>query len=125
MPDSTVRLPTLLGDVEKRTSGSSRCITSVLALSSALKTKDAPRLAQAAEKGTEVQTQAYSFDIAEFDTGCSLTTMRRYTFTGILQGRPELQSTNVLSGRQFVPEAADDRQCAGPVEPVTVSVRGE
>ncbi|RYG78473.1 metallophosphoesterase [Yimella sp. RIT 621] len=83
------------------------------------------RLAQGAEKGTEVQTQAYSFDIAEFDTGCSLTTMRRYTFTGILQGRPELQSTNVLSGRQFVPEAADDRQCAGPVEPVTVPVRGE
>lgn len=79
-------------------------------------------LAGTAEKGTEVFTQAYSFDIAEFDTSCSLATMRRYTFTGILQGRPELESTSVLAGRQFVP-AAKDRTCGGSKDPLITAVR--
>lgn len=79
-------------------------------------------LAGTAEKGTEVFTQAYSFDIADFDTTCSLATMRRYTFTGILQGRPELESTSVLAGRQFVP-AAKDRTCGGSKDPLITAVR--
>lgn len=79
-------------------------------------------LAGTAEQGTEVFTQAYSFDIAEFDGSCSLATVRRYTFTGILQGQPELESTNVLSGRQFVP-AAKDRTCGGSKDPLITPVQ--
>ncbi|MBC9956523.1 metallophosphoesterase [Yimella sp. cx-51] len=80
------------------------------------------KIAITADAGTEVLTQSYSFDIAEFDTSCSLATVRRYTFSGILVGRPQIESTTVLSGRQFVPEAKD-RTCGGSTDPVVTPIQ--
>lgn len=80
------------------------------------------RLAGEADTGTEIETQSYSFDIATFDTGCSLASLSRYTFSGILRGDPQLQSRTTINGRQIVP-AAKDRSCAGPKEPAITTVR--
>lgn len=68
------------------------------------------RIAQDAEQGTEIRTGTYSFDIATFDTTCSLASLHRFTFKGILQGNPDLQSATVLAGSGIVP-AAKNRTC--------------
>lgn len=78
------------------------------------------RLAEGADKGTEVQTQSYSFDIADYDTTCSLASLRRYTFSGILTGDPQIDSRTTISGHQFVP--AQQRTCGGPTQPAVTKV---
>ncbi|TWP35213.1 hypothetical protein [Leekyejoonella antrihumi] len=73
-------------------------------------------IARGADKGTEVSTGEYSFDVAEYDTTCALSTLRRFTFRNIVQGHPSLDSAVVLNGSHIV-EPAPDRTCGGSTAP--------
>ncbi len=80
------------------------------------------RIARDAQKGTEILTGEYSFDIADWDTTCTLTTIRRFTFRNIVQGRPSLDSARVINGTRVV-DPPEDRTCGGPAIPRTTTLR--
>lgn len=125
----------MLGDIEKRTAESSRYVSSALGVAAALQdifhpgkedTKPALRVLLVSDihginqyallktiVRTEIRTGTYSFDIATFDATCSLASLHRFTFKGILQGNPDLQSATVLAGSGIVPAAKTASVAAG------------
>ncbi len=53
--------------------------------------------------GQELNGQPYSFDIAQFGTACELTSLTRYSFRNLLEGRPAYDSVQVVSGARIDP----------------------
>jgi hypothetical protein len=53
--------------------------------------------------GEELDGQPYSFDIAQFGTSCELTSLTRYSFRNLLEGRPAYDSVQVISGARIDP----------------------
>src|SRR6478736_4333418 len=53
--------------------------------------------------GQELDGQPYSFDIAQFGTSCELTSLTRYSFRNLLEGRPAYDSVQVISGARIDP----------------------
>ena len=53
--------------------------------------------------GQELDGQPYSFDIAQFGTSCELTSLSRYSFRNLLEGRPAYDSVQVISGARIDP----------------------
>ena len=51
----------------------------------------------------ELNGQPYSFDIAQFGTSCELTSLTRYSFRNLLEGRPAYDSVQVVSGARIDP----------------------
>ncbi len=80
------------------------------------------RIAQDAQSGTEILTGEYSFDIADWNSRCTLTTIRRFTFRNVVQGRPSLDSAKVLNARRIV-EAPSGRTCGGTKTPEVTTMR--
>jgi predicted MPP superfamily phosphohydrolase len=53
--------------------------------------------------GQELNGQPYSFDIAQFGASCELTSLTRYSFRNLLEGRPAYDSVQVVSGARIDP----------------------
>src|SRR3954452_19702930 len=53
--------------------------------------------------GQELNGQPYSFDIAQFGTSCELTSLSRYSFRNLLEGRPAYDTVQVISGARIDP----------------------
>src|SRR6478735_8573269 len=53
--------------------------------------------------GQELDGQPYSFDIAQFGTSCELTSLTRYSFRNLLEGRPAYDNVQVISGARIDP----------------------
>ncbi|MER7072215.1 metallophosphoesterase [Terrabacter sp. NPDC000476] len=53
--------------------------------------------------GQELDGQPYAFDIAQFGTSCELTSLTRYSFRNLLEGRPAYDSVQVISGARIDP----------------------
>jgi predicted phosphodiesterase len=53
--------------------------------------------------GQELNGQPYSFDIAQFGTSCELTSLTRYSFRNLLEGRPAYDNVQVVSGARIDP----------------------
>ena len=53
--------------------------------------------------GEELNGQPYSFDIAQFGTSCELTSLTRYSFRNLLEGRPAYDNVQVVSGARIDP----------------------
>ncbi len=62
--------------------------------------------------GEELDGQPYSFDIAQFGTSCELTSLTRYSFRNLLEGRPAYDNVQVISGARIDPY----RPVAGAVQ---------
>jgi len=69
--------------------------------------------------GEELNGQPYSFDIAQFGTSCELTSLTRYSFRNLLEGRPAYDSVQVVSGARIDPyrPPATVQQQPGQVQP--------
>ena len=77
------------------------------------------RLALLRGPGQELDGQPYSFDIAQFGTSCELTSLTRYSFRNLLEGRPAYDSVQVISGARIDPyrPAASTVQQPGQDQP--------
>src|SRR6476620_2929592 len=69
--------------------------------------------------GEELDGQPYSFDIAQFGTSCELTSLTRYSFRNLLEGRPAYDSVQVISGARIDPyrPSAAPAQQPGQAQP--------
>lgn len=68
--------------------------------------------------GQELNGQPYSFDIAQFGTSCELTSLTRYSFRNLLEGRPAYDSVQVVSGARIDPyRPPTTAQQAGQAQP--------
>jgi predicted MPP superfamily phosphohydrolase len=53
--------------------------------------------------GEELNGQPYSFDIMSFGPSCELTSLSRYSFRNLLEGKPAYDSVQVVSGARIDP----------------------
>ncbi|XVX19947.1 metallophosphoesterase family protein [Actinomycetota bacterium] len=77
------------------------------------------------EDGAELTGQPSSFDVLSFAADCSLTTLERYTWRGLLEGRPAFDDVSVINGARVATPLAEDagRTCAKPTSaPVVTDV---
>jgi hypothetical protein len=82
--------------------------------------------------GEELNGQPYSFDVLSFGPSCELTSLSRYSFRNLLEGRPAYDSVQVVSGARIDPYRPDetreqpgqtpptDRRTCGRVDDTTV-----
>jgi predicted phosphodiesterase len=69
--------------------------------------------------GQELDGQPYAFDVAQFGTSCELTSLTRYSFRNLLEGRPAYDSVQVISGARIDPyrPSATPAQQPGQAQP--------
>ncbi len=68
--------------------------------------------------GEELVGQPYSFDVLTFGTDCRLSSLTRYRFRDVIEGRPAYDDVSLLNGRRIDQrEASPVRTCA-PGEPL-------
>jgi predicted phosphodiesterase len=61
----------------------------------------------------ELAGQPYAFDIAVFGQSCTLTSLTRYTYRNLIQGRPAYDDVQVINGSTIEPAApGSTRSCA-------------
>ena len=61
----------------------------------------------------ELAGQPYAFDIAVFGQSCTLTSLTRYTYRNLIQGRPAYDDVQVINGSTIQPAApGSTRSCA-------------
>jgi predicted phosphodiesterase len=74
----------------------------------------------------ELPGQPYAFDVAEFGQTCDLTSLTRYTFRNLIQGRPAYDDVSVINGKTIATREPDQRTCAvgRGMTKTTVSVGG-
>ncbi len=82
--------------------------------------------------GEELNGQPYSFDVLSFGPACELTTLARYSFRNLLEGRPAYDSVQVISGARIDPyrppvtteqpgqPAPPDKRTCGRVDETTI-----
>ena len=51
----------------------------------------------------ELAGQPYAFDIAVFGQSCTLTSLTRYTYRNLIQGRPAYDDVQVINGSTIQP----------------------
>lgn len=60
----------------------------------------------------ELAGQPYAFDIAVFGRSCTLTSLTRYTYRNLIQGRPAYDNVQVINGRTIQPaDKGASRSC--------------
>ena len=63
--------------------------------------------------GSELAGQPYAFDIAVFGQRCTLTSLTRYTYRNLIQGRPAYDDVQVINGSTIQPPVeGSTRTCA-------------
>jgi predicted MPP superfamily phosphohydrolase len=69
--------------------------------------------------GQELDGQPYAFDVAQFGTSCELSSLTRYSFRNLLEGRPAYDSVQVISGARIDPyrPSATPAQQPGQAQP--------
>jgi predicted phosphodiesterase len=74
----------------------------------------------------ELAGQPYAFDIAVFGQTCDLTSLTRYTFRNLIQGRPVYDDVSVINGKTIATRDPDKRTCAADLglSRTTVTVGG-
>ena len=60
----------------------------------------------------ELEGQPYAFDIAVFGQSCDLTSLTRYTYRNLIQGRPAYDNVSVINGKTIATREPDERTCA-------------
>jgi len=83
-------------------------------------------LLAAGDQVGELAGQPYAFDIAEYGQTCNLTSLTRYTFRNLIQGRPVYDDVSVINGKTIAARDPDRRTCAADLglSRTTVSVGG-
>ncbi|MEP7192219.1 MAG: metallophosphoesterase [Actinomycetota bacterium] len=74
----------------------------------------------------ELAGQPYAFDIAVFGQDCGLTSLTRYTFRNLIEGRPIYDDVRVINGKTIATREPDERICAADLglSTTTVTVGG-
>jgi hypothetical membrane protein/predicted phosphodiesterase len=87
---------------------------------------------QEQQPGEELSGQPYAFDVLTFDTDCRLSTLMRYQYRNIIQGRPAYDDIALVNGaRVDTREVDEDRTCRPPTRitqrtvPAATSVEDE
>lgn len=74
-----------------------------------------------AEPGAELSGQPSAFDVLEFGEQCLLTSLTRYRFRDVLEGRPAYESVTLINGAQVdTRQPSEDRVCS-PTEPLATT----
>jgi hypothetical protein len=78
------------------------------------------------DQSGELAGQPYAFDIAVFGQDCDLTSLTRYTFRNLIQGRPVYDDVSVINGKTIASREPDKRTCAADLglSRTTVTVGG-
>ncbi|HEX8970888.1 metallophosphoesterase family protein [Oryzihumus sp.] len=63
------------------------------------------------EPGGELTGQPYAFDIAVFGQDCGLTSLVRYTYRNLIEGRPAYDDVTVINGRTIEKDRPTGRVC--------------
>jgi hypothetical protein len=63
------------------------------------------------EPGGELTGQPYAFDIAVFGQDCGLTSLVRYTYRNLIEGRPAYDDVTVVNGRTIEKDRPTGRVC--------------
>ena len=73
--------------------------------------------------GEELTGQPSAFDIAAFGQDCQLTSLTRYQFRNVIEGRPAYDDVTLINGARIEPPLPADRteQGAEKTEPRTCS----
>jgi hypothetical protein len=59
----------------------------------------------------ELLGQPYAFDIAVFSQGCDLSSLTRYTYRNLIQGRPAYDNVSVINGKTIATREPGERTC--------------
>jgi predicted phosphodiesterase len=80
----------------------------------------------AGDQPGELAGQPYAFDIAVYGQSCDLTSLTRYTFRNLIQGRPVYDDVSVINGKTIATREAGNRTCAADLglSVTTVTVGG-
>jgi len=83
-------------------------------------------LLETGDQPGELAGQPYAFDIAVFGQTCDLTSLTRYTFRNLIQGRPVYDDVSVINGKTIATREPDNRTCAADLglSRTTVTVGG-
>ena len=78
------------------------------------------------DQAGELAGQPYAFDIAVYGQGCDLTSLTRYTFRNLIQGRPVYDDVSIINGKTIATREPDRRTCAADLglSRTTVTVGG-
>jgi hypothetical protein len=74
----------------------------------------------------ELAGQPYAFDIAVYGQDCGLTSLTRYTYRNLIQGRPVYDDVSVINGKTIATPGPARRTCAADLgmSSTTVTVGG-
>jgi hypothetical protein len=64
-----------------------------------------------ADQTGELEGQPYAFDIAVFSEGCDLTSLTRYTYRNLIEGRPAYDNVSVINGKTIATGEPGVRTC--------------
>ena len=64
-----------------------------------------------ADQTGELEGQPYAFDIAVFSEGCDLTSLTRYTYRNLIEGRPAYDNVSVINGKTIATREPGVRTC--------------
>ncbi len=64
------------------------------------------------DQSGELRGQPYAFDIAVFGQSCDLTSVTRYTYRNLIQGRPAYDDVRVINGKTIATREPGKRTCA-------------
>jgi len=64
------------------------------------------------DESGELPGQPYAFDIAVYGQSCELTSLTRYTFRNLIQGRPAYDDVSVINGKTIATREPGSRTCA-------------
>jgi predicted phosphodiesterase len=80
----------------------------------------------AGDEPGELAGQPYAFDIAVYDQSCDLTSLTRYTFRDLIEGRPVYDDVSVINGKTIATRAPGRRTCSANLglSRTTVTVGG-
>ena len=80
----------------------------------------------AGDEPGELAGQPYAFDIAVYDQSCDLTSLTRYTFRDLIEGRPVYDNVSVINGKTIALREPDKRTCTADfgLSMTTVTARG-
>jgi predicted phosphodiesterase len=87
---------------------------------------DKQSLAEKGDPSGELPGQAYAFDIAVYGQSCDLTSLTRYTYRNLIQGRPVYDDVSVINGKTIAAREPGSRTCAADLvmSRTTVTVGG-
>jgi predicted phosphodiesterase len=80
----------------------------------------------AGDEPGELAGQPYAFDIAVYDQSCDLTSLTRYTFRDLIEGRPVYDNVSVINGKTIATREPGNRTCSASLglSKTTVTVGG-